>query len=49
MAKNEAVSLVLRPDAYFRLLGGQRRLHFFLEVDMGTESHVRFAAKTRSR
>ncbi|MDR7540470.1 MAG: replication-relaxation family protein, partial [Armatimonadota bacterium] len=39
--------LVLRPDAYFTLLVGQRRLHLFLEVDMGTESHGRFGAKTR--
>jgi hypothetical protein len=43
----KAPPLVIRPDAYFRLLAGPRRLHLFLEVDMGTESHVRFAAKIR--
>lgn len=39
--------LRLRPDAYFRMLVGMRRMHFFLEVDMGTESHIRFAGKIR--
>lgn len=39
--------LVLRPDAYFALLVNHRRLHLFLEMDMGTESHGRFAAKIR--
>jgi hypothetical protein len=43
----KAPPLVLRPDAYFTLLVGQRRLHLFLEVDMGTEGHIRFAAKIR--
>jgi hypothetical protein len=43
----KAPPLILRPDAYFRLLDNQRRLHLFLEVDMGTESHVRFGAKIR--
>jgi hypothetical protein len=43
----KAPPLVLRPDAYARLLVGPRRLHLFLEVDMGTESHTRFAAKIR--
>ncbi len=39
--------LLLRPDAYVRLLAGPRRLHFFLEVDMATETHARFAQKIR--
>lgn len=39
--------LVFRPDAYLRCLVTPRRLHFFLEVDMATESHRRFAAKIR--
>jgi hypothetical protein len=39
--------LVMRPDAYLRLLAGPRRLHFFLETDMGTETHGRFALKIR--
>lgn len=43
----KAPPLVIRPDAYVRLLPGPRRLHLFLEVDMGTESHIRFAAKIR--
>ena len=43
----KAPPLMLRPDAYVRYLAGPRRLHFFLEVDMGTESHGRFAAKIR--
>lgn len=43
----KAPPLVLRPDAYTRLLVGPRRLRLFLEVDMGTESHIRFAAKIR--
>lgn len=42
-----APPLVLRPDAYVRCLVGPRRLHFFLEMDMGTESHSRFAKKIR--
>jgi hypothetical protein len=46
-ADEKAPPLVLRPDAYFTLLVDQRRLHLFLEVDMGTESHGRFAAKIR--
>jgi len=43
----KAPPLVLRPDAYVTLRVSQRRLHLFLEVDMGTESHGRFAAKIR--
>jgi hypothetical protein len=43
----KAPPLVIRPDAYIRLLAGSRRLHLFLEVDMSTESHVRFGAKLR--
>jgi len=43
----KAPPLVLRPDAYVRYLAGPRWLHFFLELDMGTESHGRFAAKIR--
>lgn len=39
--------LVLRPDAYVCFLCGPRRLHFFLEVDMATETHARFAQKVR--
>lgn len=39
--------LRLRPDAYFRILAGVRRMHFFLEVDMATESHGKFAGKSR--
>lgn len=39
--------LRLRPDAYFKIVVGVRRMHFFLEVDMGTESHIRFAGKIR--
>jgi len=37
--------LSLRPDAYIRCLAGPRRLHLFLEVDLGTETHLRFAHK----
>lgn len=44
---DKAPPLVIRPDAYIRLLAGPRRLHLFLDVDMGTESHVRFAGKVR--
>ncbi len=43
----QAPPLVLRPDAYARCLVGPRRVHFFLETDMGTESHERFAKKIR--
>lgn len=39
--------LVFRPDAYARCLVGPRRVHLFLEMDMGTESHERFAKKIR--
>jgi len=39
--------LVFRPDAYLRCLMAPRRLHLFLEVDMGTETHGRFATKIR--
>jgi len=42
-----APPLRLRPDAYFKIVAGVRRMHFFLEVDMGTESHIRFAGKIR--
>jgi hypothetical protein len=37
--------LRLRPDAYIRCLAKGRRLHLFLEVDLGTETHLRFAHK----
>ena len=39
--------LKFRPDAYIQLSVGPRRLHFFLEVDMATETHARFAQKIR--
>ena len=42
-----APPLIFRPDAYIRLLTGPRRIHFFLEVDMATETHARFAQKVR--
>jgi hypothetical protein len=41
----KAFPLSLRPDAYIRCLSGSRRLHFFLEVDLGTETYLRFAQK----
>ena len=42
--------LPVRPDAYFVLrdtktAAGNRRLHFFLEADVGTMSHTRIAKK----
>ena len=43
----QAPPLVFRPDAYARCAVGPRRLHLFLEMDMGTESHERFAKKIR--
>ncbi|MDI6872050.1 MAG: replication-relaxation family protein [Bacillota bacterium] len=39
--------LVFRPDAYARCAVGPRRVHLFLEMDMGTEGHKRFAKKIR--
>lgn len=42
-----APPLALRPDAYTAVTAGPRRLHFFVEVDMGTESHAHFASKIR--
>lgn len=42
-----APPLKLRPDAYARCRARVRGCHFFIEVDLATESHVRFAMKVR--
>ncbi len=42
-----APPLKLRPDAYVRCRARVRGCHFFLEVDLATESHPRFASKIR--
>ena len=39
--------LVLRPDGYAQCRVAERRLHLFIEVDLATESHRRFAGKIR--
>ena len=36
------------PDAYFMLSLGDRRAHFFVEVDRGTEANKRWAQKVRA-
>jgi len=45
-----APPLRFRPDAYVHLVpdgSSPRSIHAFVEVDMGTESHARFASKIR--
>lgn len=39
--------LKLRPDAYARCRAPVRGCHFFIEVDLATESHPRFGGKVR--
>jgi hypothetical protein len=40
--------LPVRPDGYFCYRVGERRAHFFLEVDLGTESNRCFRQKVRA-
>ena len=42
-----APPLKLRPDAYVRCRARVRGCHFFIEADLATESHPRFASKIR--
>lgn len=40
--------LPVRPDGYFCYRVGERRAHFFLEVDLGTETNRRYQQKVKA-